>query len=195
MMVFSLAVVGGAAEDRVGSVELLDREETDEAVGDGHPAEGEEPAGAGAESVGVAVGAADGEEERRAAAVLFFVAEDLVGEVEAGEGRGALVEGVEVGVGGERGEEGGLVADLGDVEGAEGAQALAVLVLRGAEVVLLQAADDDQRDLDGGFPGASSCLPPRCERLRGAPAGCAARRSTGPRDRSARGSGGGRRGR
>jgi hypothetical protein len=80
-----VSVIQLAAEDLEAAVELLEDEDADEAVGDGEAAEGDEGAGAVAEGVAVAVGAADGEDDRGAAAVLLLVAQDAVGEGGAGE--------------------------------------------------------------------------------------------------------------
>jgi hypothetical protein len=66
-------------------VALLEDEDADEAVGDREAAEGEEGAGAAADGIGVAVGGADGEDDRGAAPVLLLVAQDAVGEAGAGE--------------------------------------------------------------------------------------------------------------
>jgi len=140
-------VVRLAAHDPEAAIDLLEHEQTDEAVRDRELAERDEAAGARAERVGVAVGAADRERDGSATAVLGFGAEDVAREGQAGERVAALVERVEVGAVGEGGEQRGLVLGLDDLQRAVRAQALLVLVLGGCEVRLLEPADRRDDDL------------------------------------------------
>lgn len=143
-------MVGLTPEDAEAAVELLEHEQPDEAVRDRELAERDQPARARAQLVGVAVGAADRERDRRAAAVQLLGAEDVARERGARHRRAALVERVEVRAGGERGEQRGLVPGLAHLERAVQPQPLAVLVLGGDEVRLLQAADGGEDELQRG---------------------------------------------
>ena len=136
-----------AAQDAEPAIDLLEHEQAHEAVRDRQLAERDEAARAGAQRVGVAVGAADRERDGSATAVLGFGAEDVAREGQAGERVAALVERVEVGAVGEGGEQRGLVLGLDDLQRAVRAQALLVLVLGGCEVRLLEPADRRDDDL------------------------------------------------
>jgi hypothetical protein len=149
-------VIRLAAQDAEAAIDLLEHEQADEAVRDRELAERDEAARAGAEGVGVAVGPADREGDGRAAAVLGLGAEDVAREREARDRVAALVEGVEVGAVGERGEQGGLVLGLEDLERAVRAQALLVLVLGGCEVRLLEPADRRDDDFQRATPPCAS---------------------------------------
>src|SRR5215831_7276050 len=66
--VISVTVIRLAAQDHEAAVELLEHEDANQAVRDGEPAERDQPAGLAAEGVAVAVGPADREGDRDAAA-------------------------------------------------------------------------------------------------------------------------------
>ena len=150
-------MVGTAAQDLEPAIDLFEREQTDEPVRNREPAERDQPARARADLVAVSIGAADREHHGRAAAVLRFGAEDRFGELDAGDRRSALVERVEVGVRGKRGEQRSLVLGLVYGERTERAQALAVLVLGLEEIRLLESTDDRERDLQrAASPNAPS---------------------------------------
>ena len=80
-------VVGFAADDGLGAVELLDEEEADELMGEGEGGEGELLGGGGADGRGEAVGSADDEDEAAGRGGLFLLQP-------AGELQGAHLEAV-----------------------------------------------------------------------------------------------------
>src|SRR5262245_55426549 len=79
----SVAVVRLAAGDLEAAVDLLEDQDPDQPVGDGEAAEGEQPPGPAAEVVAEAVGAADQEPDRGAAAAQLLGGEQVSGEVGA----------------------------------------------------------------------------------------------------------------
>src|SRR5687767_5284269 len=95
-----LAMVRLTPEDAEAAIELLEREQADEAVRDRELAERDQLLRARAQLVAVTVGAADRERDGRAAAVQLLGAEEVVRERGARHRRAALVERVEVRAGG-----------------------------------------------------------------------------------------------
>src|SRR5690242_12800249 len=73
----SVPVIGLAAQDAIAAVDLLEDQDPDQAMRDGHAAESEQPAGATAQGLAVTVRAADREDHVGAAAVLLFAAQKL----------------------------------------------------------------------------------------------------------------------
>lgn len=135
-----------AAQDREAAVDLLEQDHPGQPVRQGDPAERDEPPGPPAQHVGVAVGPADRERDRSAAAVLLLAAEER-GQLLAGELVAALVEREQERALGQRAQERALVLALLDREAAVRAQPPGVLRLGGAQGVVLQAADRQDRDL------------------------------------------------
>jgi hypothetical protein len=127
-------MVGVAAQDREGAVELLEQHHADQAVGQGDAPEPDRAAGAPAQIVRVAVGPADGEGDRPAAAVLLLTAEQA-GQLLAADLLAALIERDEQRILRQGAEDPRLVFDLLDRQAAIRPQPPRVLRLGGAEVV------------------------------------------------------------
>jgi len=95
LLALLLLVVRLAAKDRVRPVELLEEDDARQPVWQGDPSEGELAISARLDLRGEPLGAADGEDERRAAAVLLGRPDDLRGDLLAGQQIAAGVEGDE----------------------------------------------------------------------------------------------------
>jgi hypothetical protein len=94
----------------------------------------------------VSVGPADRERDRATAPVLLLAPEER-GQLLAGDLFASLIERDQERALGQRAQERGLVLALLDREAAVRAQPPGVLRLGGAQVVVLQAADGQDRDL------------------------------------------------
>jgi len=84
-------VVRVPAQDREPAVQLLEQDHPDQPVGQGDPPERDEAGGPLAQGVGVAVGPADRQGQRAAAAVLLLAADER-GQVFAGDEVTPLIE-------------------------------------------------------------------------------------------------------
>ena len=135
-----------AAQDREAAVDLLEQDHPGQPVRQGDPAERDQPAGPPAQHVGVSVGPADRERDRATAPVLLLAPEER-GQLLAGDLLASLIERDQERALGQRAQERGLVLALLDREAAVRAQPPGVLRLGGAQVVVLQAADGQDRDL------------------------------------------------
>jgi len=140
-------VVGVAAQDGEGAVELLGEEDADQAVGDGDLAEGDEAPRPRAQRRRVAIGAADREYHRSPAAALLLDSQQAARQLLAADQLTALVERDDGGVGRHLAQERRLVGHLVHRDLAVGAQPLEVLRLGRLEVLLLEATDRQDADL------------------------------------------------
>lgn len=142
-----LLVIRLAAKDRVRPVDLLEENDAREPVGQGDAAEGELAIGARLDLGGEPLGAADGEDQRRAAAVLLGGPDDLGRDLLAGEELAAGVEGDEARPRRQGGDERGVARELADRHLRVVLEPAEILGLGRDEVRLLQAPDGEDDDL------------------------------------------------
>jgi hypothetical protein len=135
-----------AAQDREAAVDLLEQDHPGQPVRQRDPTERDQLPGPPAQHVGVAVGPADRKGDRAAPAVLLLPPEER-GHLLARDEISPLVERDQERAVGQRAQERGLVLALVDGEPAVRAQPPGVLRLGGAQGVVLQAADRQDRDL------------------------------------------------
>jgi cysteine-rich repeat protein len=147
LLLVLLLVIRLAAQNRVRPVELLEEDDAREPVGQGDAPKGEPPVGACLDRGGEPLGAADGEGEGRAAAVLLGGPDDLRRDLLAGEELAGGIEGDEASAVGQGGEEGGVVAHLLHRERGVVLEAAEILGFGRLEVRLLQATDGEDDDL------------------------------------------------
>ena len=154
-------VVGFAADDGLGAVELLDEEEADELMGEGEGGEGELLGGGGSDGIGEAVGSADDEDEAAWGGGLFLL--QPAGELQGAHLEAVLVEQHDVVAETEAGQQGlafevcllvgakmARVAESGqflDGEGHVAGDALAVLPDELEQGLAGGLADDDELGL------------------------------------------------
>src|SRR5690606_38178341 len=113
------------------------------AVSDGHPPEGNQPVGALAQRIGVAVCTADSKHDWRAAAKLLLHFEDM-SDLSAAQLLATLVEGDDERTLGNGRHERRVVLVLFNAQAAVGAKTLEVLRLRFFEVALFEPTNGEQ---------------------------------------------------